>query len=263
MVIIADLRENDTQLANMISRFRAKCNRATRIVNIREYPFRGGCLGCFNCAISGKCIYTDGFDEYLRNQIQKADAMIYAFSISDHSMGARFKMYDDRQFCNGHRTVTIGMPVGYLISGNYSLETNLQTVIEGRAEVGHNYLAGVATDEADPDGSIDRLCANLGYALDNKYLLPQNFYGIGGMKVFRDLIWLMQGMMRADHKFYKSHGQYDFPQKQWPKMVAMYAVGALLGSEKLKKKMPANAMSDGMLMPYTKVLDAARAEKKK
>ncbi len=263
VVIIADLRENDTQLANMISRFRAKCNRATRIVNIREYPFRGGCLGCFNCAISGKCIYTDGFDEYLRNEIQKADAMIYAFSISDHSMGARFKMYDDRQFCNGHRTVTIGMPVGYLISGNYSLETNLQTVIEGRAEVGHNYLAGVATDEADPDGSIDRLCANLGYALDNKYLLPQNFYGIGGMKVFRDLIWLMQGMMRADHKFYKSHGQYDFPQKQWPKMVAMYAVGALLGSEKLKKKMPANAMSDGMLMPYTKVLDAARAEKKK
>ncbi len=262
VVIVADLQENDTQLADMIARFRAKCDRATRIVNIREYPLRGGCLGCFNCAVSGKCIYTDGFDEYLRNQIQTADAMVYAFSISDHSMGARFKMYDDRQFCNGHRTVTIGMPVGYLVSGNYEGETNLQTVIEARAEVGHNYLAGVASDQADPDGSIDQLCAKLGYALDNKYLLPQNFYGIGGMKVFRDLIWLMQGMMRADHKFYKAHGQYDFPQKKWPQMVAMYAVGAMLGNEKLKKKMPANAMSDGMLMPYTKVLDAARAEKK-
>ncbi len=260
VVIVADLQENDTQLAAMIHRFRAKCNRATRIVNIREYPFRGGCLGCFNCAVSGKCIYTDGFDEYLRNQIQTADAMIYAFSISDHSMGARFKMYDDRQFCNGHRTVTIGMPVGYLISGNYSQETNLQTVVQARAEVGHNYLSGVATDETDPDGAIDRLCAKLGYALDNKYLLPQNFYGVGGMKVFRDLIWLMQGMMRADHKFYKAHGQYDFPQKKWPQMVAMYAVGAMLGNEKLKKKMPANAMSDGMLMPYAKVLEAARKE---
>ncbi len=263
VVIVADLAEDDAQLAAMIARFRAKCSRATRIVNIQAYPFRGGCLGCFNCAVSGKCIYTDGFDEYLRNQIQTADAIIYAFPVKDHSMGARFKMYDDRQFCNGHRTVTIGMPIGYLITGSYSQETNLQTVIQARAEVGHNYLAGVATDEAAPDAAIDRLCADLDYALEYKYLPPQNFYGIGGMKVFRDLIWLMQGMMRADHKFYKSHGQYDFPQKQWPKMVAMYAVGAMLGNEKLKKKLPANAMSDGMLMPYTKVLDAARAEKKK
>lgn len=69
------------------------------------------------------------------------------------------------------------------------------------------------------------------------------------------MIWLMQGMMRADHKFYKSHGQYDFPQKKWPQMVAMYAVGAMLGNEKLKKKMPANSMTDGMLAPYKKVLN--------
>ena len=60
--------------------------------------------------------------------------------------------------------------------------------------------------------------------------------------------------MRADHKFYKSHGQYDFPQKQWPKMVAMYAVGAMLANPKLKAKM-GSKMNEGMLMPYKKVLD--------
>ena len=62
-------------------------------------------------------------------------------------MGASFKLYDDRQFCNGHRTVTMGMPMGYLISGNYREESNLQMIIEGRAQVGSNFLAGVATDE--------------------------------------------------------------------------------------------------------------------
>ena len=263
VVIVADLQEDDTQLAAMVERFRANCGRKTRVVNIRKYPFRGGCLGCFGCAVSGKCIYTDGFDEYLRTRIQTASAIVYAFRISDHSMGSRFKMYDDRNFCNGHRTVTIGMPIGYLISGSYAQETNLQTVIQARAEVGHNCLAGIATDEICPDTAIDNLCAQLNYALDNKYLLPQNFYGIGGMKVFRDLIWLMQGMMRADHKFYKAQGQYDFPQKKWPQMVAMYAVGAMLGNEKLKKKMPANAMSDGMLMPYAKVLAEARQAQEK
>ena len=83
---------------------------------------------------------------------------------------------------------------------------------------------------------------------------PQNFYGIGGMKIFRDLIWLMQGMMRADHKFYKSHGQYDFPQKKRGMMLKMYLVGALLGSPKIVAKM-GNAMNDGMLMPYKKLFE--------
>ena len=35
------------------------------------------------------------------------------------------------------------------------------------------------------------------------------------MKIFRDLIYVMcRGMMKADHKFYKEHGIYDFPYKQ-------------------------------------------------
>jgi multimeric flavodoxin WrbA len=254
IVIVADLLEGDTQLADMIKRFQAVMPRKTRLVNIREYPFRGGCLGCFNCAVSGKCVYSDGFDEFLRKEIQTADSIVYAFTIRDHSMGARFKMYDDRNFCNGHRTVTIGMPIGYLVSGNLAAETNLQTIMEARAQVGSNFLAGVANDQDDPNGQIDLLAQRLVYALENKYVPPQNFYGIGGMKVFRDLIWLMQGMMRADHKFYKAHGQYDFPQKQWPKMLAMYAVGALIANPKLKAKM-GNKMNEGMLMPYQKVLD--------
>ncbi|MBO7252905.1 MAG: NAD(P)H-dependent oxidoreductase [Oscillospiraceae bacterium] len=254
VVIIADLKPEDSQLAGMIARFRSQLPYATRLLNLREYPFNGGCLGCFNCAITGKCVHKDGFDEFLRQKIQTADAMIYAFPVRDHSMGALFKTYDDRQFCNGHRTVTIGMPVGYIISGNLSKEENLRTIMEGRAQVGSNIYTGAATDEFDTDREIDRLCANLSYALEHKNTGPQNFYGIGGMKIFRDLIWQMQGFMRADHKFFKSHGQYDFPQKQWPKMLAMYLVGLMIASPKVKAKM-GNKMTEGMLMPYKKVLN--------
>ena len=255
IVIVTNCEQNDTQLAAMIARFQAVCPRKTRVVNIREYPFKGGCLGCFGCAVSGKCVYADGFDSFLRDEIQTAQAIVIAFTVKDHSMGATFKLYDDRQFCNGHRTVTMGMPMGYLVSGNYSKEFNLQMIVEGRAQVGSNFLAGVATDEHDPDGEIDALAASLEYALNAAYVPPQNFYGIGGMKIFRDLIWLMQGMMRTDHKFYKSHGQYDFPQKKWPMMLKMYMVGSLLANEKLKSKM-GNMMNDGMLMPYNKLLES-------
>ena len=262
VVIVTDCEAENTQLQNMIARFQAVLPRKTRVVNIREYPFKGGCLGCFNCAVSGKCIYKDGFDEFLRNEIQKTQAIVYAFSIKDHSMGASFKQYDDRQFCNGHRTVTMGMPMGYLVSGNYSQEYNLQMVIEGRAQVGGNFLAGVATDEKNPNAEIDQMAATLHYALEQNYVPPQNFYGVGGMKIFRDLIWLMQGMMRADHKFYKAHGQYDFPQKKRGTMIKMYLVGALISNPKIKAKM-GNAMNEGMLMPYKKVLESVGGSDKK
>ena len=254
VVIVTDCEEQNTQLGSMIARFRAKCTRKTRIINIREYPFNGGCLGCFGCAITGKCVHKDGFDEYLRKEIQTAESIIYAFTVKDHSMGALFKMYDDRNFCNGHRTVTIGMPVGYLISGDLSKEENLRTIMEARAQVGSNFLAGIATDEVNPNAQIDKLASTLTYALEHRYVPPQNFYGIGGMKIFRDLIWLMQGMMRADHKFYKSHGQYDFPQKKFGMMLKMYLVGSLLANEKLKSKM-GKMMNDGMLIPYNKLFE--------
>ena len=255
VVILADCEEYNTQLKAMIARFRAVFPRKTRVINLREYPFNGGCLGCFSCAITGKCVHKDGFDEYLRQEIQTAQSIVYAFTVKDHSMGALFKMYDDRNFCNGHRTVTIGMPVGYLVSGDVSKEENLRTILEARAQVGSNFLAGIATDEFDPNGAIDQLASTLTYALEHKYVPPQNFYGIGGMKIFRDLIWLMQGMMQADHKFYKSHGQYDFPQKKFGTMLKMYLVGALLANEKIKAKM-GNKMNEGMLMPYNKLLES-------
>ena len=257
VVIITDCEEDNTQLRNMIARFQNKLGISSRVVNIREYPIKGGCLGCFNCAVSGKCIYTDGFDAFLRNHIQTADAMVFAFRIKDHSMGSVFKQYNDREFCNGHRTVTMGMPVGYLISGNYSEEYNLQMIVEARSEVGGNFLAGVATDEYNPDQEIDAMAAKLQYALTQKYAQPQNFYGVGGMKIFRDLIYLMQGMMRADHKFYKAHGQYDFPQKKKGMVIKMYLVGALLSNPKLKGKM-GNKMNEGMIAPYKKVLDSIK-----
>ena len=254
VVIIADYAENDIQLQNMISRFQTVLNRKTRVVNIRDYQFKGGCLGCLNCATSGECVYKDGFADFLRNELNSAEARVFAFTIKDHSMGTQFKLYDDRSFCNGHRSVTMGKPVGYLVSGNYSEEKNLQTVLEARASVGENFLCGVATDEFDPNAEIDKMAKTLEYALENNHTQPQDFYGVGGIKIFRDLIWIMQGFMKEDHKFFKAHNQYDFPQKKKGMMLLMYLLGGALSSPKIKSKM-GNKMNEGMLMPYKKVID--------
>lgn len=77
------------------------------------------------------------------------------------------------------------------------------------------------------------------------------------MKVFRDLIYEMQGMMREDHRFYKKHGFYDFPQKKRGKIAMMYLVGMLLGNPKLVKKSK-KTMTDGMLVAYRRVIESVK-----
>ena len=251
-VIVTDLGEDaeGESLKALIAAFEAALPMESEVVNLRLFPFAGGCLGCFHCAASGKCIYKDGFDEYLRTHIQSADAIVYAYTIKDHSMGYRFKLFDDRQFCNGHRTVTMGKPVGYLVDGNLDAEPNLRLVMEARAQAGGNFPAGIATTAAE----AGVVASKLAYAVESGYVPPMDFYGVGGLKIFRDLIYQMQGLMREDHRFYKAHGFYDFPQKKKGRIAGMYAVGALMQNEKLMKKAGIN-MSDGMTMPYEKVIE--------
>ena len=192
----------------------------------------------------------------MRNTIQTADAFVYAFTISDHYTHSSFKCFDDRQFCNGHRTVTHGTPIAYLISGDYRYESNLRMIVEGRSEVGGNYLVGVATDEADTASQIQTLADGLVLALEKKLSRPANFYGVGGMKIFRDLIYVMRGLMKADHRFYKTHGIYDFPQKQRKRILQMQLVGALIAIPSVQKKMKGQ-MNSYIIGPYEKAVEQA------
>ena len=257
VVIVTNCAPEDQNLQAMITDFRSALPFESRVVNIREFPFSGGCLGCFGCAVTGKCVHRDGFDTFLRETIQTAQGFVYAFTISDHYTHSSFKCFDDRQFCNGHRTVTHGTPIAYLISGDYRYESNLRMIVEGRAEVGGNYLAGVATDEGDTAADIRALADNLTLAMEKKLTRPANFYGVGGMKIFRDLIYVMQGLMKADHKFYKKHGIYDFPQKQKKRIWQMRLVGTLLAIPSVQKAAKGR-MTEAMVAPYQKVVDQAK-----
>ena len=256
-VVIVTALSDDENLANMIADFRAALPCESSVVNLRETRIDGGCLGCFGCAVTGKCVYKDNFDEFLRGEIQTADAIVYAFTIKHHYADSILKRYDDRQFCNGHRTVTAGTPIAYIISGGYRYEHNLRDIVEARSEVGGNYLCGVATDEYDTEKALRDLAANLTFALKYRPSRPANFFGVGGMKIFRDLIYVMQGLMKADHKFYKEHGIYDFPQKEKKRIIQMKLVGSLISIPSVQAKMKGQ-MNDFIIGPYRKVIESAQ-----
>ncbi len=253
-IIITNMEDEDTALRGMIDDFKKVYPYNTVELNIAKLPLIGGCLGCLACTGTSQCVYKDGFQEFYTKEILGANAIVYAYTIKDHSMGATFKRYDDRQFFNGHRTMTMGVPVGHIVNGDYYAEHNLRTVVEARAEVGHNYLAGVAID----NNSMLAMSQKMVFAMEKGVIIPSNFYGVGGMKIFRDLIYIMRGMMTADHKFYKEHGFYnDLPQKQKGRMLLMMLVGKLYSNKKLKAKM-GNKLNEGIVMPYKKVIDAIK-----
>ena len=52
-VIIGDLREGDESLRAMIKDFDAVYPYRTRFVNLADFPFKGGCLGCLTLSSSG------------------------------------------------------------------------------------------------------------------------------------------------------------------------------------------------------------------
>ena len=261
VAVVVDCPKDDVSLKNMIDDFRAIFPFETKLVNLAEFNFHGGCLGCFSCAATGHCIWKDGFENLLRDEIQSCDATVYAFTIKDHSLGSTFKTYNDRQFCNGHRTVTVGAPIGYIINGDLDAEPNLRMVIEGRKSVGENPLAYLAYNTDDMKKEIEILSKKLTYMLEAEIAPTKDFYGVGGMKIFRDLIYVMRGLMKADHKFYKENGIYDFPQKQVGRIVLMQLVGGLMALPSAEKQ--ANKiMGEAIVMPYQKIIDSAENQEK-
>lgn len=257
-LILTNCKDEDINLKNMIEDYRSLYPYETRVININDYKFTGGCLGCLNCASDGKCIYKDDFESFLREEVQGADAVIYAATIENHFIGSDFKLTFDRQFCDGHRTVTMGMPVGYILSGPYSKESNLINIIEGRSEVSQHFMLGVATDESHSNEGVKdelrKLAIKTAYSLENKIKLPQNFLGVGGAKIFRDLIYITGGLMREDHKFYKKHGFYDFPQKKVGERLKMKFVGYLLSLPSVKKKI-GGSMQEIVVKPYKEAIE--------
>jgi len=249
-VILADLREGDESLRALIRDFTAVYPFRTRFVNLADFPFRGGCLGCLNCTLSGRCVYRDGFDVLLQEKLRPADALVYAFTLREHSMGARFKMFDDRQFFCGSRALLEGRPIACLVNGEMGPEENLRTVLEARAALGKSFFAGFASGAEE----LRTLSARLAWALEHRYAPPRSFYGVGGSKLLRDGTWQMQGLLRADHLYYKTRGLYDFPQRQWGRMLGLRLLGALLRSRRMRRLF-GGRMNEGMLAPYQKVLD--------
>jgi len=222
ILIVTDAENHQRNLLRMIERFKASFSTEIETVNLYDLDIKGSCLGCLHCGYDNQCIY-EGKDDYINfynTKVKTADILVWAGTIKDRYLSAKWKTFFDRSFFNGHSPSLIGKQIGFIISGPLRQIPNLRQILEAYIEIQHANPAGFVTDEDGDSAKIDSLLQAMGKRLvqfaDNDYIRPHTFLGVGGKKLFRDEIWgRLRFPFRADHLAYKKLGVYDFPQKEY------------------------------------------------
>lgn len=232
ITLITDYQEGDGNLGPMIEAFVHHSRHPVDVLNLHEIDMKGGCMGCLKCVYDGTCVYKDGFAVNFDDRIRAADVLVFASTIRHRYLSSTFKAYFDRNFRNGHRPVLHGKPVGWLVSGPLRQLANLRQILEAVAEIQSSPRLGIITDEYESGAAITERIAAMARAVDHwdeeAWSRPSTFLGVGGRKIFRDLMWTVRGIVRADHAYYRREGLYDFPPWDWRRTLFNWAMATMM-----------------------------------
>ncbi len=255
ILVMTDGQDKKGNVQAMIASFTGNFHASVEVVNLMDIDIKGGCLGCCKCGLDNLCEYEgkDGFIDFYNEKVKKADIVVFAGAIYDRYLSAKWKTYFDRSFFNTHVPTLIGKQIAFLISGHLGQISNLRQILESYAEFQEANLAGIITDEAGNSLEIDQLLTELAGTIvrlsAEGYAPPVTFLGVGGRKIFRDEVYgMLRFVFQADHRYYKSHGLYDFPQKNY-KIRRMNLMMTLLTKIPPFRKKFLKIMKDEMVKP--------------
>ena len=261
IVIVTDADDSSVNLHRMVQQFAAACGGAAETINLRDIDIKGSCLGCIRCGYDNTCVYTgqDGFVEFFNQKIRPADILVFAGAIHDRYLSSLWKTYFDRAFFNTHIPALMGKQLIWLISGPLTQLSNLRQILEAYTQVQRANLAGIVTDETAESKELDALiqeAARRSICFDQTgYIQPSTFLGVGAHKIFRDEIW---GPLRfpfvADDQFYRQHGFYDFPQKNYLSRLQNWGMRLLVTAPAIRRKIYSPMMMGKVTESYQKKL---------
>ena len=211
VLIVVDDAAEGSNLFQMVERLRQTFSPAAELVQLKDIDIKGGCLGCVQCGFDNVCAYEgkDGFIDFFNQKIKTADILFFAGSVHDRYLSSLWKCYFDRSFFNGHIPV---LPDSQIY--------NLREIFEASVEMQHAGLVGFVSDDMGSPAEINVALQNIASrsAIQSKlgYIQPPTFYQVAGTKLFRDAVWSrLRVVFQADHRYYKEHGMYNFPQKNY------------------------------------------------
>lgn len=261
VLVITDGTQTGTNLMRMVDRFKHSFSRDVEVVSLSDIDIKGGCLGCCQCGLDGICAY-HGKDEYIdfyNSKVKAADILVFAGEIKDRYLSWKWKQFFDRRFFHTHIPSLVGKQLGFIISGPLSQIPNLRQILDAYSEWEQANLVDCVTDEYDSSSTIDDLLQNLAERLvglaDRHYVKPETFLGLAGRKIFRDDIWgRLRIAFQVDHKYYKKHGLYDFPQTRYRMRFFNWKMMLFTRIPAIRKAFPDRCI-DEMIRPHRNVID--------
>ncbi len=220
ILILTDEYDKHSNTGKMIDRFLTSFETTPELIDLKNIKIKGACLGCMRCGYDYQCHYNDEFRDFYNNRVRKADVLVFAGSMKGRYLSSTWKTFFDRAYFWNHTPSLVGKQIAYLISGPISQNSNLIQILEASVTARQMAnLVDIVSDEsfnsAEIDATIRGLAEKVVYYSDKEFVKPHNFLGVGGHKIFRDDVWgRIRGIWQADHRYYKKHGLYDFPQKR-------------------------------------------------
>jgi multimeric flavodoxin WrbA len=257
IVLITDAVKEDVNLNRMVDVFRRSVEGRVDVVNISEIRIGGGCLGCIRCGDMNVCVYKDDLRSVYYERLKGADAVVFAGTIKGRWLSTRWKTYFDRSFVNSHCPLVVGKQYGYIVSGPLRQLPGLREDFEARAQVGGNNLAGIVTDEYEGTritALVQQLAVEIARGMEVDYHTPPTYLGVGGHLIFRDLAYRMGWLFRADDRYYREHGLYDYPQKEYRNRLQSRTMKILMSFGPIRDQIYARAKEEPVKM-YQKVID--------
>ena len=168
-------------------------------------------------------------------------------------------MFWDRSFFNGHVPASVEKQIAFIVSGPLNQVPNLQEVLQAEAEMSECNFTGVVTDECGDSAQLDALIDDLARKCVDyakvKYIRPKTFLGVGGHKVFRDMIWArLSFVFTADYRYYEEHGLFDFPQQDTRYLEFSKQMIEMIKDPKMKETVRKMIKTE-MVKPYAKIVE--------
>lgn len=256
-VIILHDADPGSTLSAMVTKTADSFQGPVTVAHLNEIGMKGGCLGCIRCAFDNQCIYTDGYIRFWEEYIQPADIIVYAGTIVDRYLSSQWKQFFDRSFFLGHIPKCTNKEFIVLVQGSLSALPGLREILTSLVCVSGAHLTAIITDEGKTSDDIDALINSAAKQAVNNihtgYNPPPMFPAFAGRLLFRDLIWgELWPIFQADHRYFHSHGLYDFPQNHYKKRLENRILSLLLSIPKIRKQVR-SSMQNQMVQGFSKV----------
>jgi multimeric flavodoxin WrbA len=259
VLLLSDSLTGQHNLSAMVERFSSAFVQEPEVVDLGGIGMKSGCQGCIQCGYDNECCQDDGFTGFFRRKAAGADIIVFAGSVRDRFLSSAWKMYLDRSFFMNHTPALQGKQFGVLFSGPLSRLENLREILSAFAEwQGMNpvdFVSDELEDHARIDQALQALARRLVRFSRKEYIRPSTFLGVGGMKIFRDAIWgPHRFVFQADHRYFKRHGLYDFPQNDIRTVLVNAAMMLLTKIPAFRRLLFKKMIKPKMVEPHQKVL---------